>query len=171
MINMPQIPALSAEAVANVQAIFARSAFTRELGVKLAGVGVGWCATSLAITPQHLQQNDFVHAGVQATLADHTGGAAAGTLMPDGHTVLSVEFKINLLRPAVGQSLRCHATVLKPGRTLIIVESEVYATNDGNEKLVSKATITLAVVPETRMKKEAADTAAPPNTSDKESQS
>jgi len=146
IINPPS-PELSPAAIANVQAIFERSAFTRELGVTLEGIGAGWCATSLAIVPRHLQQNDFVHAGVQATLADHTGGAAAGTLAPAGFAVLSVEFKINLLRPAVGQTLRCHATVLKAGRTLIIVESEVYATQDEHEKLVSKATITLAVVP------------------------
>ena len=72
IVNIPQAPALSAETIANVQAIFARSAFTRELGLKLDGIGVGWCATSLVITPQHLQQNDFVHAGMHATLADHT---------------------------------------------------------------------------------------------------
>jgi len=57
-----------------------------------------------------------------------------------------VEFKINLLRPAKGESLRCRAKVLKPGKTISVAESEVYAVADGKETLVSKATITLAVL-------------------------
>ena len=60
--------------------------------------------------------------------------------------VLTAEFKINLLRPALGDRLRCRATVLKAGRTLIVAESEVYAVRDGKEKLVAKATVTLAPV-------------------------
>lgn len=53
---------------------------------------------------------------------------------------------INLLRPAMGQALRCRATVLKPGRTLTVAESEVWAAAGDGEKLVAKATVTLAVV-------------------------
>ncbi|RJP25838.1 MAG: PaaI family thioesterase [Deltaproteobacteria bacterium] len=52
--------------------------------------------------------------------------------------------RINLLRPALGDRLRCRATVLKPGKTLIVVESEVHSVRDGKEKLVAKATVTLA---------------------------
>lgn len=74
-------------------------------------------------------------------MADHTAGSAASTLIQPGQYVLTVEFKINLLRPAAGAKLRCKAQVLKPGKTLSIVESEVF-TN----KLVSKATLTLAVL-------------------------
>jgi uncharacterized protein (TIGR00369 family) len=138
---------LSAETLAQVRAIFERSAFVADLGVSLEALGPGWCETSLAIQSRHLQQNDFVHAGVQATLADHTAGAAARTLVPDGLTVLSIEFKINLLRPAVGQSLRCRADVLRGGRTISVVEAAVYASDGDGEKQTAKATVTLAVVP------------------------
>ena len=66
--------------------------------------------------------------------------------MAPGETVLSVEFKVNFLRRAAGDSLLCRATVIKPGRTLIVAESEVHARGPGRPSLVSKATVTLAVV-------------------------
>ncbi|MFQ5612452.1 MAG: PaaI family thioesterase [Anaerolineae bacterium] len=129
-----------------VQDLFDQAAFVADLGIKLHSIGLGWCETRLEILPRHLQQDRFIHAGVQATMADHTAGAAAGTLMQEGQIVLTVEFKINLLRPAVGESLRCRGTVLKPGRTLTVAESEVWASRQGQEKLVAKATVTLALV-------------------------
>jgi len=64
-----------------------------------------------------------------------------------GKTVLTVEFKINFLRPALGDRLRCRSAILRQGRTLHVAESEVYARRDGNEKLVAKAMVTLALVP------------------------
>lgn len=88
-----------------------------------------------------------MHAGVQATVADHTAGCAGLTLLAAEELILSVEFKINLLRPAQGSSLRCRAEVLKPGRTLVVAESSVYAGGPQEEVLTAKATVTLAVVP------------------------
>ncbi len=131
---------------AEIQAIFEKAGFITELGIKLVAIGPGWCESRLTITPRHYQHHTFIHAGVQATMADHTAGGAATTMLKAGETVLTVEFKINLLRPAVGESLRCKAAVLRAGRTLIIAESEVFAQNSGQEKLVAKVTVTLAVV-------------------------
>ena len=91
-----------------------------------------------------------VHAGVQATLADHSAGAAAGTLMPADHVVLSVEFKIQLLRPAVGERLLCRAHVIRPGRQIVATESNVFACRGEDEKLVSKLTATMMYVPAER---------------------
>lgn len=130
-----------------VEAIFRNSAFVTGLGIRLADMGPGWCESDLAVEGRHLQQDGFVHAGVQATIADHTAGGAAGTLAGPGEMVLTVEFKINLLRPAVGERIRCRAKVLKPGRTIVVAESEVFACRDGEEKLTAKATVTLALVP------------------------
>ncbi len=132
-----------------VRQIFERAAFIVDVGIQLGAIEVGAYESTLAILPRHLQQHQFVHAGVLATMADHTAGAAAGTLIEAGNSVLTVEFKINLLRPAIGESLRCRATVLRGGRTLSVVESEVFARHDGTETLVSKSTVTLAIVPET----------------------
>ena len=130
-----------------VAAIFRDSAFVSGLGIELKELGPGWCESELAVSQRHLQQDGFVHAGVQATIADHTAGGAAGTLARPGEMVLTVEFKINLLRPAVGERLRCRATVLKPGKSIVVAESEVFALRDGAERMTAKATVTLALVP------------------------
>ncbi|MBP8000122.1 MAG: PaaI family thioesterase [Chloroflexi bacterium] len=129
-----------------VQAIFRQAPFIQHLGIELTDIGPGWCETTLVVRTEHLQQDGFIHAGVQATLADHTAGAAAGSLIAPGEIVLTAEFKINLLRPAIGEHLRGRADVLRAGKTLTVVESSVYAKTQEGEKLVSKATVTLAVV-------------------------
>ncbi len=131
----------------HVREIFRRAPFIGDLGIALSDLGPGWCESVLVVAPKHLQQDGYVHAGVQATVADHTAGGAAGTLARPGDLVLSVEFKINLLRPAVGDRLRCKATVLRRGKSISVAESEVFASKDGEEKLVAKATVTLALVP------------------------
>lgn len=123
--------------------------FLRDLGATLTAVDAGRAESRLDVAPRHGQQDGFVHAGVIATLADHTAGAAAGTHLRLDQGVLSIEFKVNLLRPALGDELRCVATVLRGGRTISVVESEVYAGPAGDtavQKLCAKATVTLAVV-------------------------
>jgi acyl-coenzyme A thioesterase PaaI-like protein len=79
-------------------------------------------------------------------MADHTAGGAAATLIDPDHMVLTVEFKINLLRAAKGERLACRATVLKPGTRIIVVESEVHCEHEGTSKLVSKTTASIAAV-------------------------
>jgi uncharacterized protein (TIGR00369 family) len=127
--------------------VFDDAPFIADLGVRLERIAPGECETSLELEHRHLQQDGFVHAGVQAALADHTAGAAAATLVGPTEYVLTVEFKINLLRPAHGDRLRCRATVLKPGARIDVVESEIRAEVDGETRLVSKAMVTLVVLP------------------------
>ncbi len=79
-------------------------------------------------------------------MADHTAGGAAATIIESDQIVLTVEFKINLLRAAKGDRLTCRSKVLKPGSRLIIVESEVKCENEGTSKLVSKTTVSIAVI-------------------------
>jgi len=136
---------------AAVRRIFSEAPFVRSLGIELVDLGPGWCETTLSIVDRHQQHHGYVHAGVQATLADHTAGAAASTLIGPGEQILSVEFKLNLLRTARAARLRCRASVLKPGRTITVVEAEVYAVGDTQETLISKATVTLATVPADRV--------------------
>lgn len=132
-----------------VKDIFLQANFVTDLGVQVVDIGAGWVETELIIQPKHLQQNQVVHAGVQATIADHTAGASAGTLIATDEAVLTVEFKINLLRPAVGEKLFCRADVLKAGKTISVVESEVYMVKGDQPKLASKATVTLAILKQT----------------------
>ena len=129
-----------------VRAMFAKANFINALGVAVTALGPGRCETELVVRPDHLQQDGFVHAGVQASLADHTAGGAAGMALEEGEAVLSIEFKINLLRPAVGQKLRAVAAVLRAGKTVVVTEAEVFSVEEGGEKLCSKATVTLARV-------------------------
>lgn len=130
-----------------VEEIFQKAAFIRELGIELVDIGAGHCETALVLQPKHLQQDGVVHAGVEATMADHTAGAAATSLVGADEYILTAEFKINFLRPARGDALHCRSRVLKPGRTLIVAESEVFADPAAPSHLVAKAIVTLAVVP------------------------
>ncbi|MBP6473578.1 MAG: PaaI family thioesterase [Chloroflexi bacterium] len=136
-----------------VAKIFQQAAFVRELGLELVGCGPGWCESRLVVQPRHMQQDDVVHAGVQTTIADHTAGAAAGTIIPPDAYVLSVEFKMNLLRPGVGEILFCRADVLKPGRQFSVVESEVFAIAGNSRKLISKFIGTMVTMPRTSSSK------------------
>ncbi|WP_454256182.1 PaaI family thioesterase [Pseudomonas sp. Marseille-Q8238] len=130
-----------------VETGFTAANFIGDLGIRATDCGPGWVEAELDIQPRHLQQNGFIHAGVQATLADHSAGAAAATLVAEGQTVLTLEFKLNLLRPARGQCLLCRAEVLKAGRQVSVVEAEVFSLEGGEKYLFSKATVTMAVVP------------------------
>jgi len=129
-----------------VNRVFRSAPFIADLGLQLDSLGPGACTSVLLLEQRHLQQDGFVHAGVQATMADHTAGAAAATLLPPGQIVLTAEFKINLLRAAKGERLICRSTVLRPGTQLSVVESEVFCIASGTERLVAKATATMAIV-------------------------
>ena len=130
-------------ALARVHELFARAPHVTALGLSVVRVAAGLCESVLVVRPEHAQQNGFVHAGVTATMGDHTAGGAAATIAPESCGVLTTEYSIHLLRPARGKELRCVATVLRPGRTLSVVEAEIVA--DGT--LVAKLTATLAIVP------------------------
>ncbi|MEN3291062.1 MAG: hypothetical protein V7642_315 [Burkholderiales bacterium] len=134
---------------AAVLTAFEKAAFVSNVGIIPTDCGPGWCEATLQIEPRHLQQTGVVHAGVQTTIADHTAGAAAGSLIREGEAIVTVEFKMHLLRPAKGESLWCRGQVLKPGKTFHIVESEVYAVSDGKKTLVSKLSGTMAVLRKT----------------------
>ncbi len=126
-----------------------KTPFLAHLGVRVTSTSFGECETSLELKPEHAQQNGYAHAGVLVTLADHTAGAAACTQLSAGQGVLTIELKINFLRPAEGTHLRCVAQALRVGKTIAVVESSVFAgdAQATPNKLVAKAMITLAVVP------------------------
>lgn len=81
------------------------------------------------------QQHGFVHGGVVGMIADSAGGYAAMTLTPPGASVLTVEFKLNLVAPADGERLIARGEVIRPGRTLIVTKAEVFAV-DGHKEVL-----------------------------------
>jgi uncharacterized protein (TIGR00369 family) len=129
-----------------IHRLFDTAAFIRSLGLKLVAIAPGRCETELVLASHHLQQDGVVHAGVLATMADHTSGTAGASIIGADAYVLTAEFKINLLRAARGERLHCVGTVLKPGRRLIVAESEVFDGDPDSGKLVAKAMVTLAVM-------------------------
>ena len=129
-----------------IETEFSAAPFVARLGIELRDLGDGWCEAALRLQDWHLQQTGVAHAGVLATIADHCAGAAATTQLAEGEFVVTVEFKINLLRGARGERLSCRAEVLKRGSTLTVVESQVYAESPGRRELVAKLNATMAVM-------------------------
>lgn len=137
------------ELFAEVEKRFYEARFIKELGIELVSVAPGEARSKLTVQGSHLQQDGFVHAGVVATLADHTGGASAWTLVHTGQTVLTVEFKVQLLNPARGPVLSCHARVMRAGKKIAFSEAEV---TNADGALAAKLTMTLAIVETGRLR-------------------
>ena len=133
--------------VQRLRSEFREVPFIAHLGLELSDIGRGWAETELVVAERHAQAQGLVHAGVLATMVDHTAGASGWTLAPPGSAVVTVEFKINLLRPASGGRLVCRAEVIKPGRMVTVVEARVHSHRDAEAKLCAIATVTLAAVP------------------------
>jgi uncharacterized protein (TIGR00369 family) len=144
---------MNAARAAKVRHIFDNAPFIREMGLELTSIEDGWCETHLVPERRHQQVHGFIHAGVITTMCDHTAGCAARGKVGIDQDVLTVEFKVNFLRPAVAHRLRCRSHVLRAGKTLVICESELFAEKDSAEKLVAKATVTLAVTGEVKANK------------------
>ena len=103
------------------------------IGAELILVEPGKVEIALAYRSDLAQQHGYMHAGIITTIADTACGYAAYTLMPEDSEVLSVEFKVNLLRPAKGKRFLAVANVLKPGRTLTVVRADVFGISDPDE--------------------------------------
>ncbi|CAM5787054.1 PaaI family thioesterase [Castellaniella caeni] len=131
-----------------IQTLFDRSGLMRHLGARLGEVAPGRVHVHLPFAPTLTQHLGLFHAGATSTIADAAGGFAAMTQAPDGHTVLSVEFKINLLAPARGESLEAIGQVIRTGRTLTIVQVDVHALNAGKTTPVALMQQTIINVPD-----------------------
>ena len=88
-----------------------------------------------------LQQQGLVHAGVVTTIADVACGYTALSVMPEGYEVLSVEFKVNMLRPPLAEKMVATGHIIKAGRKLIITEAEV--VDEATGKMIAKITATM----------------------------
>ena len=116
---------------------FDRQAMMHTLGAELTHVAPGVCEISAPILPLATQQHGAGHAALCFALGDSAAGYAALTLMPPEQEVMTVEMKINLLAPAVGDRLIARGTVMRAGRRLSVVTAEVVAQTAAGEKTVA----------------------------------
>jgi len=127
--------------------------FTKEIGLTPVSMKPGEFITRIKLEKHLRQQDGFVHAGVIATMADHTAGYACYSLVPENRRILSVEFKISYFRPASGEYLECRAWVSKPGKQILFTEAEVYSIKGETKTLTAKAMHTMASVPKEKIAK------------------
>lgn len=120
-----------------VKKSFAAQSIMQLIGAELTLVEPGVVEISLPYRKDLTQQDGYLHAGIITTIADSAAGYAAFSILPAGSGVLSVEFKVNLLRPAQGESFLARAEVLKPGKTLTVVRADVFAIQEAERTLIA----------------------------------
>ncbi len=131
-----------------VRASFARRRVMETIGAVLTRGELGAVEIALPYRLDLTQQHGFVHAGIIATILDSACGYAAFSLMPADVAVLTVEYKINLLRPAKGDRLVARARVVRSGKTLTVCAGDVLAQSGGPENVVATMLATVMAVPQ-----------------------
>ena len=132
---------------ARVRESFGRQTHMATLGARIVHIAPGEVHLAFPFAEQFCQQNGFMHAGAIASVADSANGYAAWTLAPPDTDVLAVEFKINLLAPARGESFLACGRVVRPGRTLTVCQADVFAIGAGERTLVATMLSTIIVRP------------------------
>ncbi len=128
---------------ARVRKTFAGQAALTTLGITLARIEPGTLELRMPYDVKFSQQNGFLHGGIISAGLDTACGLASYTLMPANADILTVEFKINLLAPAKGQTFRFVGHVIKPGRTLVVSQGRAYAVEGEREKLIATMSATM----------------------------
>jgi uncharacterized protein (TIGR00369 family) len=135
--------AATPEVQARVRDSFERQGLMHHLGARLSEIASGRVHIVLPSRPEVTQQHGYFHAGATSAIADSAGGYAAYTLFPEDSSVLTVEYKINLLAPAEGERLEAVGTVLRTGRTLTVCRLEVFGIQRADRSLVASGQQTL----------------------------
>lgn len=126
-----------------VQSSFDRQQVMVLLGAKVTRLAPGECEIQLPFKPELTQQHGYFHGGIIGTIADSAGGYAAFTLMPEDSSVLTIEYKMNLLAPGDGDLLIARGRVLKSGRTLVVSQVDAFVMKGGRETLCATMLETL----------------------------
>lgn len=128
---------------ARIQESFELQAFMGHVGAELTDLGPGTCEIQIPYQDALTQHHGFFHGGVIGTLADVSGGYAAATAGQPGSTVLTVEYKLNIIAPGVGEKLIGRGKVVRAGKTLVTTSIEVFAVKEGVETLCATALQTI----------------------------
>jgi len=129
--------------VQRIKESFAAQGLMRHLGAELAELQPGKASIRLPYREELTQHMGFFHAGATSAIADAAGGYAGITLFPQGSSILTVEYKLNLVAPAKGEWLEAVAKVIRSGRTLTVCQLEVFAVQDEDKTLVAVGQQTL----------------------------
>jgi len=129
-----------------VRSSFARQGAMALIGAEIVDIGPGFCAIAVKPRAEISQQHGYVHAGIIGMIVDCAGGYAGYTLFPEDSSVLTVEFKLNLVARGIGERLVAEGRVVKAGRTLTITQGEVHAEAQGRRTLVALMQQTLIVM-------------------------
>lgn len=115
-----------------VRTSFGRQGAMGLIGAELVDLAPGWCEIHMPFKPELSQQHGFFHGGITTTIVDSAAGYAGFTLMPPGTSVLTVEFKVNMLAPADGEEMIAIGRVIKPGRNLVICQGDAWVMKNGH---------------------------------------
>ena len=116
-----------------VRGSFGRQRLMAWIGAQLSALAPGRCEIRLPYKPELTQQHGYIHAGIIGAIGDSAAGYAAYTLMPRDSSVLTIEYKMNLLAPGDGDLLIARGEVVRAGRNLVVARADVYAMKAGNE--------------------------------------
>ena len=128
---------------AMVRESFARQGLMGTIGAEISSITSGQLEIHFGFKPTLTQQHGFVHAGVVASVMDSACGYAAMSVAPENYEVLTVEFKVNLLAPALGKSFVVRSMVKRAGKTLTICAADAFAVSDAGEKMIATMLATM----------------------------
>ncbi len=121
--------------IETVKKSFSKQGLMRHLGATMDVIEPGYVSITMPYSDDLTQQHDYYHAGSLTSIVDSACGYAALTLMPTNTEVLTIEFKVNFVSPAIGDLVVAHGRVVKPGSIITVCQGEVVAIQDGSEKV------------------------------------
>jgi uncharacterized protein (TIGR00369 family) len=139
---------LTEERLTAIQESFAQQGLLKGLGARLLAIDSGRCVLELPFSKAVTQQQGFFHGGAIGALADTAGGYAAMTMAPEGSEVLTLEYKINFLRPAAGEAVIATGEVLRAGRSMIVTRIDIHVRR--GDELILCAAAQQSIVPAPR---------------------
>ncbi|EHS50328.1 phenylacetic acid degradation-related protein [Rhizobium sp. PDO1-076] len=131
---------------ARIRASFARQGAMETLGAELTRISQGVVEIELAFDPKLTQQHGFLHAGVISAALDTACSYAAYTVIEPDASLLTIEFKVNLMSPGRGDRFLFRGEITKPGSNIIVADGRGYALTDGPAKLIASMTSTMMVI-------------------------
>ena len=131
---------------ARCRSSFEKQQFMSTLGARLVAIRPGEAVIELPFSSHLTQQHGFLHAGAITSIVDSACGYAALSVMPEGAAVLTVEFKINLMKPAAGSMFRATGKVLKSGKSLTVCSGIVEANNENQWSTIAVMQATMMAV-------------------------